>query len=184
MNSPEIITEIEALLARAKAPEKPPLDLRNLPGFRPLLPHEQNHRDDFTEADLPEGYRPILIGEEYLAGDEYLHSGTWNAETYQGVNRVTRDYLYFKTRTRRPLPSAPKIVPWDCPGDVPGPVCWIRNREQTTCWMVLALCKEGIHYTGSLPSMLLKWGSMADRGNYEHSTDRLNWKPCTKEAKT
>lgn len=70
------------------------------------------HREDFCEADLPEGWRPLLEGEDIHAGDEWLTcSGVWQSQMsfekgglYSGVQ---------KHRTRRPLPSTPVMVPWD-----------------------------------------------------------------------
>jgi len=54
------------------------LRIRLKPWALPAPPEGREwHRGaEFTEADLPEGYRPLLRGEVVLRGDEYLeHSG-------------------------------------------------------------------------------------------------------------
>jgi len=96
--------------------DRPAFDPRNIPGFRPLLPTERNHRDDFTEADLPEGWRPLLKGEHVEDGvDEWGQDGHFEkADGWSGYESLP-DWAIKGCfiRTRRPLPSPPKFVPWD-----------------------------------------------------------------------
>lgn len=160
---------------------KPPWSLtRHLPGFRELLPSENYHRLDFTEADLPEGWRPLLKGEKILIGDET----SWDdGKTWQKVrglaNQSVDSVNTVNLRTRRPLPSAPKVVAWDCPEDVPGPVCWLRKKQGTP----KSYGKSVVHVIDHgvfLYDQYVGWGSVED---YEHSTDRVTWRPCNKEVK-
>lgn len=75
---------------------------------------KQWHRGaEFTEADLPEGYRPMLVGETAIDGDEFLpyKEGTpvfWLTRT-TGINVNCNIWLdseaISKHRTKRPLPD-------------------------------------------------------------------------------
>jgi hypothetical protein len=66
---------------------------------------KQWHRGaEFTEADLPEGCRPLLVGEEFCIVDEYVSqsSGKW----IPGSGHPTVAYIpgWSKIRTKCPLP--------------------------------------------------------------------------------
>lgn len=80
----------------------------------------------------------------------------------------------------RPKPE-PATVPWDCADDVPGPVCYLRIKDEPYSWsMVLGAGKKGIivpDYHGKLTF------NYEELERVEHSTDRKTWHPCTKEAK-
>jgi len=134
----------------------------------------QWHRTDFTKADLPEGWRPLLLGEIEQREDQYLCWGTWESDPCRG-GATTQDN---KRRTRRPLPTEPKMVPWDAPEDVPGPVCWIRRKSNPSTIRLIvgiSLCDICDSQEGEET-----WASLAAR--CEHSTDRKTWLPCTKPA--
>ncbi len=75
---------------------------------------QQWHRDDFTEADLSPGWRPLLKGELAKSGDHYRHeqSKSWTQQGHDDLT-VMESVLGMFVKTRRQLPSAPKIVPWD-----------------------------------------------------------------------
>ena len=76
---------------------------RHMPGFRKLEDGEEWHRNDFTEGMLPEGWRPLLLGEipQPENGDQfYIRAEGWcKCQNSPGANA-------FMTllRTRRPLP--------------------------------------------------------------------------------
>jgi len=78
---------------------------RHLPGFRALEPGEEWHRSDFTEEMLPEGWRPLLMGEALVPNDEgdYGADGVPMFCIFNGGN--TKTFPQYRYRTRRPLPS-------------------------------------------------------------------------------
>jgi len=77
---------------------------RHLPGFRALEHGEEWHRtSEWTEDMLPDGWRPLLLGE---TGEHEILNGLNNSwEVARGVQQQvkTRDIHYY-CRTRRPLP--------------------------------------------------------------------------------
>jgi len=76
----------------------------HLPGFRALEPGEEWHRNDFTEAMLPEGWRPLLLGELAEKGDQshgnphVITGNCWYSYF------VSQSPCFTYNRTRRPLP--------------------------------------------------------------------------------
>lgn len=87
---------------------------------------------------------------------------------------------FLDTHEYRPKPEL-ATVPWDCADDVPGPVCYLRIKDEPYSWsMVLGAGKKGIivpDYHGKLTF------NYEELERVEHSTDRKTWHPCTKEAK-
>lgn len=86
------------------------LDLVNIePWTLPLPPDgKQWHRDDgWTEAMLPEGWRPLLVGE--IGSYEAFTSKGWDEGSAPEVPMPPASRVFF--RTNRPLPSVPKKVP-------------------------------------------------------------------------
>jgi len=73
-----------------------------VPGHRALVAGEQWHRSDFTMEMLPEGYRPLLMGEREMDEDEWrsLLSQKWKKTPDPGIIVGTT----FLLRTTRPLP--------------------------------------------------------------------------------
>jgi hypothetical protein len=143
---------------------------------------------DFTEEDLPEGWRPLLKGERMEEGDFAFTPGKDNGMIINGLAGcfpavMTRTHV----RTRRPLLTPPK--PWDCAEDVPRPVCWIRSTyrpetaselEHIHC-MILTVSTRGITYVTE-NVRFIAWEETESLKVLEYSTDRETWKPCTKEA--
>lgn len=74
------------------------------------------HRQDgWTAEMLPEGYRPLLLGEPWIRGDEILRNGIlpWaiaGAELHDSLNAITKPETAH-CRTRRPLPASPAEQP-------------------------------------------------------------------------
>jgi hypothetical protein len=105
---------------------------RHIPGFRPLVPGEAWHRTDFTPDMLPEGWRPLLLGEYIVQGDAFYWQTCWRF--------VKEDFMPAQTghclnRTRRPLPPPPPTFEHDgkvwnshVPGD-PCPVHYMKTVE-------------------------------------------------------
>jgi len=77
----------------------------------------------------------------------------------------------------RVAPPEPQAVPWNCAEDVPGPVCWIRWVHLDEVYMVIAVYPYG--FRTSATGKIQAW---KDLSQFEHSTDRKTWKPCTKLA--
>lgn len=68
------------------------------------------HRDDWTAEMLPEGYRPLLLGEARQDEDEWSYepqkADGWRAvKTYGPAGLVMSEGRCSHHRTRRPLPS-------------------------------------------------------------------------------
>jgi hypothetical protein len=68
---------------------------------------QQWHRTDWTEDMLPEGWRPLLKGEIQHVGDEYRGQVNWFSTGEVGT--IIRSPGHY--RTRRPLPTPPRMVP-------------------------------------------------------------------------
>jgi hypothetical protein len=85
----------------------------------------------------------------------------------------TDDLTEIETVWHRPKPQ-PVARPWSKPEDVPLN-CWIRDNRFSSIHIVTQLSDDGIwaHGLG-----MLVWGTLED---YEYSTDRVTWKPCTVE---
>lgn len=85
----------------------------------------------------------------------------------------------------RPAPG-PKLAPWDAPEDVPEPVCYLRRKGATGCTAITHFNDDGLTIISRYPyrekpyNLVVTWGDLKD---WEYSTDRVTWKPCTKEVK-
>lgn len=93
------------------------------------------HRTDWTKDMLPEGTRPLLFDEARCRGDEILRDHRWEIlgrSTDDVIGEPPRSITYH-IRTRRPLPTEPKLVPW--------------NRETTPAIPFGVVDKHGDKYT-------------------------------------
>lgn len=115
--------------------EYPPL---HIPGFRPLVPGEAWHRTDWTSDMLPEGWRPLLLGETPMAEDQYEYpfTRTW----FDTPTPVEAAPTNNPRRTRRTLPPPPPTFEyggktWNShvPGD-PCPVIEGLKIEVLICY--------------------------------------------------
>jgi len=79
---------------------------RHLPSFRPLEPGEEWHRNDFTEAMLPDGWRPLLMGEPWIIGDQIKEGHRWRTagDSESDLLNIATSAKTSNCRTRRPLP--------------------------------------------------------------------------------
>jgi len=153
----------------------PVFNPRDLPGFRPLLPTEQNHRDDFTEADLPEGWRPLLKGEPQRRGDEWELNGVWNTVVSKDYGDISREHCC-KRRSRRPLPSVPRTRPWSKPEDVPVNF-WVRHiSADGVMYAPVNIHQSGIQIYWERDTHRIPWATLAEF--YEYSLDRKTWQKC------
>lgn len=81
------------------------------------------------------------------------------------------------TIPHRPKPE-PKTRPWRQPGDVPGPVCWLRTTLdlRDEC---LVLCVSSVGLSVQAESLtLIGWSDSEKLLMLEYSTDRVTWQPC------
>jgi hypothetical protein len=92
------------------------IDLENVPEWK--LPEPPKGRSwhygakPWTEAMLPEGFRPLMIGEKLQIGDQWLsHIGSvWtNCEEREHGKDIHTTHPF---RTRRPLPQKEPDEPW------------------------------------------------------------------------
>lgn len=85
------------------------------------------------------------------------------------------EYLHY-----RPKPE-PVTRDWTAK-DVP-PVCWIRERGKSGCGMVSWIDEVGIAVHGLGSSMTHpKSFFYRELSDFEWTTDRINWRPCTAEV--
>lgn len=78
----------------------------------------------------------------------------------------------------RPKPE-PKVRQWSKPEDVPGPVCWLRAKIQPEILMLVScIWANGIGLNDGKAVFQKTWDRLFD-GEWEHSTDRKTWHPCT-----
>lgn len=157
---------------------------RPLPGQEIAPGHNP---DNLTVAQVGDGYRLIDEDEKRARKDrkalhqiECWRNGEWN-RLWTGDDM----YLTYRTRLTREALAAldkPKVEYWSRPEHVPGPVCWVRKHgEYPLEMMVVSVWDNGLAICDSYGVIKLVWGKCCD---LEHSTDRINWKPCTvKEAR-
>lgn len=77
----------------------------------------------------------------------------------------------------RPKPE-PRVRPWQSPADVPGPVCWVRNRAlsgNATPVGSLITCIERQGVVLGSNQTLAEWDVFE---TLEYSTDRKAWFKC------
>lgn len=111
-------------------------------------------RQDFTEADLPPGYRPFLDGEKREADDEMLSFGSPQAWTKYSVMQKNKEYpdghAYSssnKTRTKRPLP--PQFKHLDPKDIIPGSVLRRDDWKPDEWEMITAVYWNRVKVAGS-----------------------------------
>lgn len=105
----------------------------------------------------------------------------WGAK-WEDYGYEPRDWHIHQYRPKATQPEPPKVQYWSKPDDVPGPVCWIRQKHSPALqMMIIAVWEFGIGFRDSVPrSLSIEFSQL---GDYEHSTDRITWKPCTGPAK-
>ncbi len=137
----------------------------------PCAPGKEWH-GELWEADMLDGYRPLCVGEQIFAEDEYFayDQGPWkNVEsasryrigTHAGANDV-------KFRTRRPLTfeHAGKTWTWHRPGD---PMPCVKTRRidaMMMCGTVMEDCDP----------TLVRWSQLAMRDGSQACGDIIGWR--------
>lgn len=145
----------------------------------------QWHRTDWTEEMLPEGWRPLLLGEKLQTQtDEMSPKVPTNWEVIYGLARDSvnelSDYWFF--RTRRPLPAEPIMVPLEAADVPPGSV--FEDYDGFGWLTPIAVTKTGV----SLPAIdnsIVDY-TWEDLKAGPHSTrikrPGQDWQPCSKPA--
>lgn len=84
----------------------------------------------------------------------------------------------FEVFEYRPKPE-PQRRAWNCPADVPGPVCWLM-QDDGGCGMVQWVDKNGVAVIVAGSGTASKFIAFRDEGfwNLQYSIDRITWKPC------
>ena len=154
------------------------------------------HRGDFTKADMEDGHRPLMLGEEVVPWkDELFDMGGW--VDARAVFKAMPANL--KARTKRPIPAPPVLTP-----EQEEPVEWvpldrhdfdIGTAIRFPSWkegcyaMVGSVSSDAVHYVMSGPASV-RFLDLFDGGQINRPCDRdtfgkpLVWHPCRKPAKT
>lgn len=136
-----------------------------------LTPQDYRNMADAIEAQ--KAGRPVQYATLKYNGTRLDVPGEWKSNGADGTGELDD----FKTLfIYRPAPE-PVTRPWSKPEDVPGPVCYLRNST-TGCgvhWFMVIQADEG---TIDIQGREISWDALAKEGVWEHSTDRITWKPC------
>ncbi len=107
-------------------------------------------------------------GEEIQYWSEY--SGKW---VESGALRNNDTSCLTKPEAYRIKPKS-AVRPWNRPEDVPGPVCWVRSIGVTDQVLMITGMSKSTFCIST--KGIRDWSEIED---YEHSTDRKTWLPCT-----
>lgn len=148
-------------------------------------PGQQWHREDgWTEEMLPDGYRPLLMGEFGQTGDEYLGkvATSWQKQSYADETESAEKFTTLLQRTTRPLPEPPKQkkrVPLG-PEDVP-PGSVIR-MDGVDYWVMVTHCGPSTvsYYDGAAGDAIF-YRDLSTGWQIKRPTD-TEWQPCWKEV--
>lgn len=138
-------------------------------------PGQQWHRTDWTADMLPEGYRPLLKGEDMQDGDERLFWGRWEIKSHGcGWFFENADEHHVLGRTRRPLPAPVEYIPLEPEGVQPGSV--VRCVGATWWKQVTGVRAENITVCAAGN---LSWQELADIWEILRPGNKT-WEPCKK----
>ena len=152
----------------------PENDLINTPEWRlPDPPHGHDwHRYDWTEGMLPDGWRPLLLGERPSCGDQLFTDDRWII-----VNLYTPAKGYEPhQRTQRPLPSPkPKLreVPL-CADDIKAGDEFLSPEGNRYKWNCIVSGCVVFHNKSSSLSRLM------DEGWKIRSIGETEWRKCSR----
>lgn len=117
----------------------------------------------------------IFVGNKRGGFDVWTIAKDW-------AGGISPNISVFTYRTKCPLPSKPKLVPFEA-GDIPA-VCWVRQLIfPNDTALVVGTSKEGVEIC-TLPKRkieLATWEYLFRTSQY--STDRKQWKACSKVSK-
>lgn len=114
---------------------------------------------------------------EFVAAVEATEAGKPIQKQIGGVWTDVSGQIFWREelqnlRCLRPKPE-PIVVPWSKLEHVPGPVCWIRYKLEDRVYLVTSIHSAGLTLADQIGA---DWSHM---DKFEHSTDRVNWFPCT-----
>lgn len=138
-----------------------------------------------SEIGVENGYRLLLKSEIKEADpcDNKIEKWRRTSETWDNSGWVGS--LNSETyRTKNPLPSKSKLIPWEAK-DVP-PICFVRSRtnsHKNMSALVIGTDPEGCEFLRDTRRLveLVEWRELFN--HWEYSTDRITWKHCSKESK-
>lgn len=141
---------------------------------------EQWHRTDWTQDDLPDGWRPLLLHEFRGVGDDKQWKGGWI--TLSAGNDLNCDSGpatsgWSKHRTTRPLPVKPAMVPLGPQDIVPGTAV----RKIGAAWWILVtgVNQDYLEYLEEEGEVTWTWEEA--RNALEYLTPgQTQWRRCEK----
>ncbi len=158
---------------------------------------KQWHREDWTEEMLPEGWRPLLLGEKFEVGDQFFNHNIkrdWVNAERSFVSDV-RDYpnahpKTLQARTRRPLPTELKLIPLGPEDAPPGSAIQFVEMENysasaNNCWAsVIGIQPDGVcvafrRKTGEPDLQMITFEDLMPHKIKRPGSD---WQPCSKLA--
>lgn len=143
------------------------------------------HREDgWTKEMLPEGYRPLLEGEELEAGTDQFNFRP--AETWRTVDGLAeanatseyRDDWHF--RTARPLRKPKTYIPLEAK-DVPPLSCFRHKVWDKGQYAVPCVFTDAISIAFGNECMEWTWKELLDE-EWQILRPGSDWQPCRKEA--
>lgn len=134
--------------------------------FPTLADDAKFHREDWSEDMLPDGWRPCLLNERIVADcewkDEHDPKAKWLPDP-DVIGRVAAHWNH--RRTRRPLPTPPKLVPLDSADWMKDGPWWVRQiNSNENPWLVV----RATQLSESSPTTM------------ERSNDGIKWTKCGK----
>ncbi len=125
-------------------------------------------------------HRPLLLEEMPQRGDEIRFGREWRSQTETQITVPAKSFD-MPQRTCRPLPALRVKRAWNCPSDVPGPICWLRVKTSPDCeGMVVCFSTRAVTvHTNEYQH--IKWTDLGHWDKLEYSTDRKTWKACEVE---
>ncbi len=154
--------------------------IMGIAGFRPLKADEEWQAKTWMRSYLPDGYRPILMGERTQEGDEARRmDGAWIPLSKDGLHMCGSPHIVH-VRTKRHLPTPePQEVDWSCSTDVPFG-CRIRGGETDvgSFYTVACVVADGISICIRDSISFWRWKDFCRA--HQYTIDGVNWKPCKK----
>lgn len=116
---------------------------------------------------------------EFRWSEAYLGSRRdreWKVAEYSGNNGPLWNFTEFDYR---PKPE-PKTRPWSKPSDVPLS-CWVRRKHTAWECLVVMVNHGRIAFIDGQATTIIAH-EYEKLSEFDYSTDRINWNPCTCEV--
>ncbi len=122
-----------------------------------------------------EGLKQALIAHEKGEPWEVRHMDVAEWNNSNPDHAPSGDLETYRYRAK----PKPATRDWCKPEDVPGPICWIRNKGSRTHFLIIAVSESGIVCASSNNGTnLFAWERLPTGIPNEYSTDRITWHPC------